>query len=279
MPVKHFCESCKKTFSTLAGVKSHAKAKRHTANPFVCEDCELSFSSLATLEETDSPVTARTIEDEDDEDEDDDPYCNGCARQFIDMIALDQHLALSSQHNWCFECSRDFKSVTALQDHQSSLAHSGRNFKCPFCQGMFKSPSGIALHIESGCHKLTRHDVTAAVHKANIIPNISIKRITGPPQPPTLHHFIATEDSFNGSKYDCYLCSKKFKTLSGLNSHLNSPAHDDDEFRCPKCKTEFKLISGFVQHSESRSCGLAETTQVGDYFNDLTDRFSCLLKV
>ncbi|KAF8811727.1 hypothetical protein BYT27DRAFT_6438671, partial [Phlegmacium glaucopus] len=159
MPVKHFCESCKKTFSTLAGVKSHAKAKRHTANPFVCEDCELSFSSLATLEEhlnspkhaVDSPPDdyrcldglasdSEDDEDEDDEDEDDDPYCNGCARQFIDMIALDQHLALSSQHNWCFECSRDFKSVTALQDHQSSLAHSGRNFKCPFCQGMFKSP-------------------------------------------------------------------------------------------------------------------------------------------
>ncbi|KAF8816072.1 hypothetical protein BYT27DRAFT_7230056 [Phlegmacium glaucopus] len=286
MPVEHFCGTCKKTFSTIAGVKSHARAKRHVANPLVCEECELSFGFWSALQaHLNSPKHAvhyaprgyldRLASDSDD----DDPYCNGCERQFIDMMTLNQHLAYSSQHNWCFECSRDFRSETALQQHWNSLAHSGRNFKCPFCQGMFKSPSGIALHMESGCHKLTRHDVTAAVRRMNIIPNISIKRITGPIQPPTLRKYIATEASFNGSTYDCYLCSKKTKTLSALNLHLNSSAHDDDEFRCPKCKTEFKLISGFVQHLESRSCGLARTTQVGDYFNDLTDRFSRLLKM
>ena len=144
---------------------------------------------------------------------------------------------------------------------------------------MFKSPSGIALHIESGCHKFTRHHVTAAVHAMQIAPNISIKQITGHARPPTtLHTYIATEASFNGSAYDCFLCHKEFRTLTGLNGHLNSPAHDDDEFRCPKCKTEFKLISGFVQHLESRSCGLAETTQIDDYFIDLTGQFSRLLK-
>ncbi|KAF8904702.1 hypothetical protein CPB84DRAFT_1677157, partial [Gymnopilus junonius] len=213
------------------------------------------------------------------DDSEDDPYCDGCERQFVDTTALNQHLAYASQHNWCFECSRDFKSESALQQHQSSLAHKGRDFKCPFCQGMFKSPSGIALHIESGCHKVNRHQITAAVHKMNIIPNISIKRITGPVQPPTtLRTYIATEASFNGSSYDCYLCQRKFKTLLALNSHLNSPAHDDEEFKCPKCKMEFKLISGFVQHLESQSCGLAKTTQIDSYFNDLTDQFSRLLK-
>jgi Zn finger protein HypA/HybF involved in hydrogenase expression len=221
---------------------------------------------------------ASDSDDAEDYDEDD-PYCDACERQFTDMMGLNQHLAYSSQHNWCFDCSRDFGSETALQQHQNSLAHSGRNFKCPFCQGMFKSPSGIALHIESGCHKLSRHHVTAAVHKMKIVPNISIKRITGPIQPLTLRTFIATEASFNGSSYNCYLCRNKFKTLSGLNSHLNSPAHDDDEFRCPKCKTEFKLISGFIQHLETRSCGLAETTQIGNYFDDLTASFGRLLKM
>lgn len=160
-----------------------------------------------------------------------------------------------------------------------SHTHSERNFKCPFCESMFKSPSGIALHIESGRHKLTRHQVTTAVRAMKIVPNISIKRIMGRVAPPILRTYIATEASFKGSAYGCSLCHKKFRTLSSLNGHLNSPAHDDDEFRCPKCKTEFKLISGFVQHLESRSCGLASTSQIDNHFNDLTARFSRLLKM
>jgi len=209
---------------------------------------------------------------------DNDSYCYGCERHFIGMVALNQHLFASPRHNWCFECSSDFISATALLQHQNSIVHRGRDFKCPFCQGMFKSPSGIALHIESGCHKVTRQQVTAAVHAMDIVPNISIKRITGPVHPPTVHTFIATEASFNGFAYECYLCRKLFRTLSNLNSHLNSPAHDDDEFRCPKCNTEFKLISGFVQHLESRSCGFVRPAQIDHYFNDLTGQFSRLLK-
>ena len=142
---------------------------------------------------------------------------------------------------------------------------------------MFKSPSGVALHIESGCHNVSRHHVTAAVQAMNIVPNISIKRITGPAYPPAVRTYIASEASFNGSAYECYLCCKLFRTLSGLNSHLNSPTHDDEEFRCPQCRTEFKLISGFVQHVESQSCRLAQTTQIDNYFNDLTGQFSRLL--
>lgn len=146
---------------------------------------------------------------------------------------------------------------------------------------MFKSPSGIALHIESGCHKLSRHHVTAAVRSMKIVPNIVIKRITGGQAsvPTTVKTFIATEASFNGTSYTCYICRKKCQTLAGLNSHLNSAAHDDDEFRCPKCKAEFKLISGFVQHLESRSCGLSKDKQVEKYYNSLADNFSRLLKM
>jgi len=144
---------------------------------------------------------------------------------------------------------------------------------------MFKSPSGIALHIESGCHKkITRHHVTTAIRTMDIVPNITIKRITGSVPPPTVRTYIATAASFNGSAYECYLCRKTFRTLPGLNGHLNSAAHDDDEFRCPKCKTEFKLISGFVQHLETGSCGLAAASQINNYFNDITAQFSRLLK-
>ena len=133
------------------------------------------------------------------------------------------------------------------------------------------------MHIESGFHKVTRHQVTATVHALNIIPNITIKKITGPVRPPILCTYIATKASFNGSAYECYICRKSFRTLASLNGHLNSPAHDDDEFRCPKCKTKFKLISGFIQHLESGCCGLAKTTQIDNHFKKLTGKFSRLL--
>jgi len=294
MPVEHFCRTCSKTFTTYLGLRSHSTAKNHTPNPFICEECDVSFLSFMALQshlnspkhsydypssEDDSDAEESSDEDVSDAESDDDPYCSGCKRQFTDMTALNQHLAYSSKHNWCFDCSRDFQSDTSLEQHRNSLAHRERDFKCPFCESMFKSPSGIALHIESGCHKLTRHHVTAAVRSMKIVPNISIKRITGRVVPSTVRTYIASEASFNGTAYDCFLCHKKFKTLPGLNGHLNSPAHDDDEFRCPKCKSEFKLISGFVQHLESRSCGLAKTTQIDNYFNDLTGQFSRLLKM
>jgi len=276
MPVKHICFSCSKTFKSVSGLRSHSKAKRHTANLFVCEPCDISFlSSIALKSHMDSHADHY---DDSDSDDDNNHCCNGCKLQFTDMTALNQHLSDPSKHHWCFECSRDFASKTALSKHQKSLAHRARDFKCPLCKGMFKSPSGIAMHIESGCHEFTRHHVTAAVQRMEIIPDISIKQITGPVQHPTVCAYVATAAAFDGSAYGCYLCRKSFRTLSALNGHLNSPAHDDDEFRCPKCKTEFKLISGFVQHLESRACGLAKTTQIDNYFNDLTAQFSGLLK-
>ncbi|KAF9476271.1 hypothetical protein BDN70DRAFT_184669 [Pholiota conissans] len=268
MPVDHFCLTCSKTFASINGLNSHARAKRHTANPFFCEECDVSFISNQALQSHTNSTHSYDFAGSDDSEEEE-PYCNGCERLFVNMYALNQHLFASPKHNWCFDCSRDFASESSLVQHQNSLAHEDRNFKCPFCNGMFKSPSGVALHIESGCHTITRHQVTAA---------ISVKRITGPVQPPTTHTtYIATEASFDGTKYECILCTRRFDTLRGLNAHLNSPAHDDEEFRCPKCRREFTLISGFVQHLESRVCGFAKPAQINGYYANLTDRFSGLL--
>jgi len=62
-----------------------------------------------------------------------DPYCNACERQFIDMMALNQHLFHSLRHNWCFECFRDFRSETALfQVRRVQQCHS-----CHYSFGIF----------------------------------------------------------------------------------------------------------------------------------------------
>ena len=147
---------------------------------------------------------------------------------------------------------------------------------------MFKFPSSITLHIESGaCNNISRHQVTSAVHALNIAPTISLShRIAGPGGPPrrTMIQYSATEQAFNGSGYECYLCHRIFRTLASLNTHLESAAHDDDEFQCPKCKNTFTLISGLIQHIESEVCGAARFKQVEDIATQLTGQFTRLLR-
>lgn len=168
-----------------------------------------------------------------------------------------------------------------IHQHSSSSVHKKRGFDCLFCERNFGTPSAVAMHIESGCHKVTRHQVTAAVHKLKIVPTISVDRRLEGPTLPSVVTYSATKLAFNGSAYECYLCHRTFATLGRLNAHLNSPAHDDDEFKCPnkKCGSEFKLVSGLIQHIESETCGLAKFKEVQSQFENLTDMFSRRLKL
>lgn len=158
----------------------------------------------------------------------------------------------------------------------ASLAHHTRILPCPFCNFKYKSPSGMAMHLENSCKSgITRHQVTNAVHSMGFTPDISIARsvevgnaqniiaISTTSNNPsasltTTSQLFATEASFDGSHYICPFMidcrRKKFKSLHALNRHLSSPAHDDDQFKCPGCHTVFKLISGFIQHIETRIC-------------------------
>ncbi|EDR16112.1 uncharacterized protein LACBIDRAFT_301873 [Laccaria bicolor S238N-H82] len=276
------CRDCPRAFAAITALSSHCRAKAHDFHG--CIDCDRVFVSSAALAQhlDASPAHAdsdSSSDDGSDASDDEEPYCRGCGRWFIDLDTLYQHLFASLKHNWCFICSRDFSSETALAQHNSSkLAHANRSFKCPFCANTFKAPSAIAQHIESGCHKITRHQVTAAVKKLKIVPDICISRLLPSSGPPTISTYIATEQSFNGTSYECFLCHKGFRLLTSLNAHLASPAHDADEFRCPKCQRNFTVISALVQHIESEVCGLANMQKVQGNFNDLTANFSRLLR-
>ncbi|KAL4260924.1 Zinc Finger C2H2-type Transcription Regulator [Pleurotus pulmonarius] len=287
------CSVCDRQFRSFVALSDHCRSTAHGAWCMPCQRFFVNDQSLSqhinaspkhAFDSDDSSEVYSSDDDEtsSEEEDDEEPYCQGCSRWFVNVMSLHAHLRDSPLHNWCFQCSRDFSTNTALNQHTQSLAHKDRDLQCPFCRVMFKSPSGVAFHVESGCHKINRHQVTAAVHALGIVPTISVnRRLQGSSNsfPTTLTTYIATEASFNGSKYDCYLCNRKFRTLSGLNAHLNSPAHDKDEFKCPKCKREFKLISGLVQHIESGVCKVAQLKKVEAYYEDLTAAFTRALKL
>jgi len=282
------CSDCSREFLTSQALHAHC---RDRADHAYCEVCERLFVHENALNQHLENSSSHQDASEDDESDfsegdqeytnDDPPFCSSCNRRFVDGMGLYQHLSASLKHNWCFICSRDFSSNVALAQHLSSRVHKARDLKCPLCSKAFKTPSAIALHIESGaCHNIDRHLVTAAVHSLKVVPTISIsRRLHGPASAnQSTTHYSASERAFNGSAYECYLCHSTFRTLASLNMHLSSPAHDDDEFNCPKCKRPYKLISGLIQHIETEACGLARFEQVEDHTNALTAQFARLLK-
>ncbi|KAG2007184.1 hypothetical protein CC2G_014900 [Coprinopsis cinerea AmutBmut pab1-1] len=212
-------------------------------------------------------------------------YCERCDRFFDNEGLLNTHRR--QEHNWCFICNKGFKTSLGLAMHGSagSLAHANRHVECrvPGCGSCFKSPSGLAHHLESRTHNsIDRNVVTGIAQKMDIVPPISIIRERGAGNgvnPTPAASYVATAASWNGKHFECYLCHRGFARLDSLNAHLNSAAHDENEFKCPntKCKKSFTLISGFVQHLESRSCGLANIKEIQARFDDLAAQFDHML--
>ncbi|KAG2107898.1 uncharacterized protein F5147DRAFT_695632 [Suillus discolor] len=273
------CNLCNRTFRSIHALFGHCRDKA-ADHPF-CKDCKTLFYDFAGLyqhmnnvhrsdsESDEYAFESDDIEDdydnEDDYDDEEPPFCVGCNRWFVDLANLYQHLATSLKHNWCFLCSRDFATPTSLD--QANL-----DFECPLCSKRFQIPSSIALHIQSGaCHNISLAQVTAAVHALKIVPTTSVSRHIEGGSTRVASYYV-TERAFNGTAYECYLCHLTFRTLGALNSHINSPVHDADEFKCPKCERKYKFVSGLMQHIESEACGIARFEVVEDFTMSLIDQ-------
>lgn len=179
---------------------------------------------------------------------------------------------------YCAPCDRAFASESNLHHHLRSSTHQPRRFKCPGkrCGATFISHSALVLHCESGtCPSGVTRDklnkLIVSVDKGSIITNPA--RMVGGPDEGVTQRF-ATEYSWNGEAYECFLCFKEFRSLKALNLHLNSPAHEGKIYKCPTqwdgCRMEFRTLGGLVQHMESGSC------KVSRYARNLTDVIDAL---
>jgi len=140
------------------------------------------------------------------------------------------------------------------------------------------------LHFESGtCPSgMTREQLNYLVVRAdrnNVITNPS--RLIGGPmgyEAPMNTSTWATERSWNGVAFECFLCHSTYRKLYALNQHLKSPAHDQRIYRCPKfdCRVEFSALSALCQHVERGSCGVRMFRQVQDAMESLTRGFHAI---
>lgn len=144
-----------------------------------------------------------------------------------------------------------------------SRTHVGdSSIACPWCQDGFTTASGLTIHLESGkCQRsgLNVQKINKMVQQADRHHVITKPMITYESD-----ELIATDNSWNGNMYECYLCHKEFHSLGALNQHMKSPAHMQSIYRCPKgsCRREYKTLSALVQHVESESCGIMRFAHV-----------------
>ena len=213
--------------------------------------------------------------------------CDDCDRDFTSQSARKQHYIHSGNHHYCKDCDRHFQNENNLRQHMNSKVHQPANFRCPGrgCTKSFITAGALTLHFESGtCPSgMTREQLNRLVVRAdtnNYITNPS-RLLTGPlgwSEPPAPASMWATERSWNGSAFECFLCGSTYRSLAHLNQHLKSPRHQDKIYRCPKsdCRIEFATLSGLCQHVEGGSCGVRMFRQVRDTMDSLTRGFNML---
>ncbi|SRR6266478_767502 len=190
---------------------------------------------------------------------------------FDDYAELQEHDR--DVHTYCTDCKRGFQSESNLRHHLSSRIHQPANLRCPGrgCNRSFVSPAALTLHFESGtCPSGTTREQLNR-----------LELLTGPlgsNEPPAPSTIWATERSWNGVAFECFLCNSEFRTLAQLNRHLKSPRHEDKIYRCPKedCRIEFSTLSGLCQHVEGGSCGVRMFRQVRDTMDSFTRGFNLL---
>jgi len=190
-------------------------------------------------------------------------------------------------HLYCTDCGRSFQNENNLRQHLNSKLHQPAIYSCPGrgCTKSFISPAALTLHFESDtCPSgMTREQLNRRVVRAdtnNYITNPS-RLLTGPlgwNEPPASTTTWATELSWNGDAYECFLCNSEFGTLARLDQHLKSPRHDEKIYICPKgdCRAEFVTLSGLCQHVEGGSCGVRMFKRVRDTMESLTRGFNML---
>jgi hypothetical protein len=168
-----------------------------------------------------------------------------------------------------------------LNAHLNSSLHKPKSVRCPGnnCGRGFVSFSALVLHFEAGtCPSgLTRDQLNRMVvrmDRNNAITNPA--RLIGGPggySPANVTTSWATERSWNGYAYECFLCHNTFRTLHALNAHLQSPRHQEKIYRCPNrqaCGLEFRVLSALTQHVESGKCGVSRFKEVQDVIDSLS---------
>ena len=183
-------------------------------------------------------------------------------------------------------CDRSFQSESNLRYYLNSKVHRPAGVRCPgrVCNKSFVSHSALVLHFELGTcpSPITREQLNrllvAPTRTTTSNPNRLLTGPMGRYEPPRLAVTWATDQSWNGYGYQCFLCNRTSDALVRLDQHLKRPFHGHKIYRCPKsdCWIGFVTLSGLCQHVEGGSCGVMMFRQARDVMDGLTRGLNAL---
>jgi len=262
-----YCRAHDKTFNSEYSLQSHY---RQSIDHHFCRKCECDFHG-------EDELWKHTEEDH--------HACRQCHELFDHYDELKEHDL--DEHTYCTDCKRPFQNETNLFHHLSTKHQQSATVRCPdrACNRAFFSHRALMRHLKSG----TCPSRMAGMHLNHVILGADPDDyITDPERmlssarrryetPPPAESW-ATERSWNGEAYECFLCRATFDTLARLNRHLQSPRHDEHTYWCPKpdCHAEFAMLRGLCQHVEGGSCGVRTFRRARDAMDGLTRGFDSL---
>ncbi|KAL5342499.1 hypothetical protein BJX70DRAFT_410019 [Aspergillus crustosus] len=258
------CETCPRSFYTHQSCNQHMNTLDHWAPRYDCETCTKVFLTQNAANQHMNVIGhwAPTFS------------CETCASMFHTEAAADQHMsAFRHYRNYCRDCDRRFQNENNLRMHLNSKIHRGRQIPCPFCKAFYTTASGLIHHLETGaCPKapsLNRESIYRMVRERDPQGMITHKQIGWKEEENAT--YAANSNAWNGSGYECYLCHRTFSKITGLNQHLNSPAHKQQVYHCPNagCGKSFAAMAGLFNHLESESCSFMRFDRVQKSVGDV----------
>ncbi|CAJ2502360.1 Uu.00g097540.m01.CDS01 [Anthostomella pinea] len=246
------CDWCDRTFRTERACDQHMITTGHMKKVFLypCDTCNVVF---------------RYEDDADEHMEDLDhwkyPYSCDTNLTFRHEQHAYEHMEEKGRHgNYCSDCDRHFVNENALKMYMRSRTHQGTTVSCPFCKVNHVTASGLSHYLETGsCAKaprLNRDTILRIIRERDPNGLITNKQLTYHGGGGTTSTYEATDQAWNGSCWECYMCHRGFRTSHALNQHLKSSAHQQKEYHCPnrRCGKEFKALAGLFNHLESETC-------------------------
>ncbi|PYI00556.1 hypothetical protein BO78DRAFT_329737 [Aspergillus sclerotiicarbonarius CBS 121057] len=253
------CETCDEEFSSEEDADWHMSRYGHYAPKIPCETCERKFHTQHSADQHMDALGhwAPTWP------------CETCDQMFFSERAAERHMQdMNHYRHYCRDCDRRFQNENNLRMHLNSKIHRGQNITCPFCKTAFTTATGVAHHLERGsCPRapsLNRKIIYKWIHSRDTQGIITKKMLEW--HEDDSGDYSATRRAFNGKDWECYICHRKFNTVTALNQHLNSPVHKQKLYHCPNstggCGKEFTTIAALFNHWESESCGFMRFEKV-----------------
>ncbi|KAL7268897.1 hypothetical protein RUND412_008459 [Rhizina undulata] len=273
----HYCLKCDRDFPDEKNLKLHRiKSSFH----LVCVDCEREFASSGGLARHREQMhrSARPIP------------CPGCLRVFTNASGLVQHV----ENNLCEGGLKRHvlqRKIVEANDALANISISDTTFR-PQTTSTHVWRHGVLPFDDADTSGSTKGDdfsrcavasvgsgVTAAssskwggVSFLDYTDTLGVAPTGTNPDAPWTPKDVQELFKPELRMWQCphSRCHKKYPQVQSLVQHLNSPVHMISRFRCPKCLRRFQSSSGILQHMESNTCGINDTTHAALITQSLT---------